>query len=166
MTCAMASAGPDASSRTMALAAGGTTSVGVTVSRSTRCVVDPKKRRAAPVWPCVPSTIRLACASAAAFRISTCGSPTRTSSVGGCANAVDVTDDARAASACRHSLWITSASTVIAAACTRSGSTTCSSVKAARPPPSGQAPPAHATAWRTMSAEGGEKSTAHSTSGV
>ena len=51
----------------MALAAGGTTSVGVTVSRSTRCVVDPKKRRAAPVWPCVPSTMRLACASAAAF---------------------------------------------------------------------------------------------------
>ena len=65
-TCAMASDGPDASSRTMAFAAGGTTSVGVTVSRSTRCVVDPKKRRAAPVWPCVPRTIRLACASAAA----------------------------------------------------------------------------------------------------
>ena len=109
MTCAMARTGPDASSRTMGLAAGGTTSVGVTVSRSTRCVVEPKKKRAAPVWPCVPSTMRVACEAAAAFRISTCGSPTRTSSVAGCANAVDVTDDARAASACRHSLWITSA---------------------------------------------------------
>ena len=80
--------------------------------------------------------------------------------------AVELTEDASAASAWRHSSWIACASTVIAAACTRSGSTTWSSVSAAGLSPSGRAPPAQATAWRTMSADDGEKSTAQSTSGV
>ena len=158
MTCAMASTGPDASSRTMGLAAGGTTRVGVTDSRSTRCVVEPKKKRAAPVWPCVPSTMRVACESAAVFRISTWGSPTRTSSVAGCANAVR--RDRRRKGGERLPALALDHVRVDGHRC-RLHEERLDDVEQRqarqRPLPSGQAAPAHAAAWRTMSAEGGGK---------